>query len=144
MSTQETTDLRALPGAQLRGELDDSMRALFNLRFRAATRQLADVSQVRGARRRVARIKTLLREREILVELGELDPDETPVAAAEQTVEPPSDEAEAAAEDVAGDEPEEQDEETGEDETEDEATEGDEPAAADEDGAGDGDDEDRE
>ena len=142
MSTQETTDLRALPGAHLRGELDDSMRALFNLRFRAATRQLADVSQVRGARRRVARIKTLLREREILVELGELDPDETPVAAAEQTVEPPSDEA--AADDVAGDESEEQDEETGDDETEDEATEGDEPAAADEDGAGDDDDEDRE
>ena len=143
MSTQETTDLRALPGAQLRGELDDSMRALFNLRFQAATRQLADVSQVRSARRRVARIRTLLREREILVALGELDADEAPVAAVEQAAEPPSDEPEAATEDVAGDEPD------GEDAaTEDAATEDEEPAAeaaaeAD-DGAGDGDDEDRE
>ena len=139
MSTQETTDLRALPGAQLRGELDDSMRALFNLRFQAATRQLADVSQVRSARRRVARIKTLLREREILVDLGELDADEAPVAAVEQTAEPPSDEPAAATDD----EPEGEHEET-----EDEETAGDEPAAdaeeEDEDDAGDGDDEDRE
>ena len=71
MSAQETTDLRALPPDELERELDESLRSLFNLRFQAATRQLADVSQVRRARRRVARVRTLLREREILAAIGE-------------------------------------------------------------------------
>ena len=66
MTDRETADLRALPAGDLRRDLDESLRALFNLRFQAATRQLADVSQVRRARRRVARIRTLLRERELL------------------------------------------------------------------------------
>ena len=70
MSAQETTDLRALPSDELQQELDESLRALFNLRFQAATRQLADVSQVRRARRRVARVRTLLREREILAAIA--------------------------------------------------------------------------
>ena len=71
MTAQETADLRALPADELQQELDESLRALFNLRFQAATRQLADVSQVRRARRRVARVRTLLREREILAAIGE-------------------------------------------------------------------------
>ncbi|MYB43134.1 MAG: 50S ribosomal protein L29 [Chloroflexi bacterium] len=70
MTAQETTDLRALPSDELQQELDESLRALFNLRFQAATRQLADVSQVRRARRRVARVRTLLREREILAAIA--------------------------------------------------------------------------
>lgn len=70
MTAQETTDLRALPSDELQRELDESLRALFNLRFQAATRQLADVSQVRRARRRVARVRTLLREREILAAIA--------------------------------------------------------------------------
>jgi uncharacterized protein YfcZ (UPF0381/DUF406 family) len=36
------------------------------------TRQLADVSQVGRARRRIARIKTLLTERDILAEVDEM------------------------------------------------------------------------
>ena len=79
MRTQETNGLRSLPGAELQSELNESLRALFNLRFQSATRQLADVSQVRRTRRRVARIRTLLREREILVELGQLDAVESAV-----------------------------------------------------------------
>ncbi len=70
MTAQETADLRALPSDELQQELDESLRALFNLRFQAATRQLADVSQVRQARRRVARVRTLLREREILAAIA--------------------------------------------------------------------------
>ncbi|MYA20454.1 MAG: 50S ribosomal protein L29 [Chloroflexi bacterium] len=63
--------MRELPSEELERELDESLRALFNLRFQAATRQLADVSQVRRARRRVARVRTLLREREILAAIGD-------------------------------------------------------------------------
>jgi len=65
----EAVELRARTDEELLGELEEAHQALFNLRFQAATRQLADVSQVSRARRRVARIKTLLRERAILAEV---------------------------------------------------------------------------
>ena len=71
MAAADVQDLRAMSDAELRGELEETQRALFNLRFQAATRQLADVSQVRTARRRVARIKTLLHERAIVEAYGE-------------------------------------------------------------------------
>ncbi len=118
MTTQETADLRALPRAGLLEEREESHRALFNLRFQAATRQLADVSQVRGARRRIARIETLLREREILVEMGVSIEDEPPVAAAE---EPPP---EAAAEEEAPVAEDESDEEAADDAADGEAAAG--------------------
>jgi large subunit ribosomal protein L29 len=63
---RDTAELRARSDEELTRELDEAHHALFNLRFQAATGQLADVAQVRNARRRIARIKTLLREREIL------------------------------------------------------------------------------
>ena len=72
MPAQDVADLRAMSEADLREELEETQRALFNLRFQAATRQLADVSQVRSTRRRVARIKTLLHERALLVAYGEM------------------------------------------------------------------------
>ena len=66
MSAQETRELRDRNDAQLGEDLESAHQSLFNLRFQAATRQLADVSQVRKARRRVARLKTLAHERAIL------------------------------------------------------------------------------
>jgi large subunit ribosomal protein L29 len=65
----DAVELRALTDAQLQAQLNETHQALFNLRFQAATRQLADVAEVRQARRRIARIKTLLRERELLAEI---------------------------------------------------------------------------
>jgi large subunit ribosomal protein L29 len=66
MASPRAVELRARTDDELQGELEEAHQALFNLRFQAATRQLADVSQVRTARRRIARIKTLLHERAIL------------------------------------------------------------------------------
>lgn len=66
MASPQTAELRARTDEELQGELEEAHHALFNLRFQAATRQLADVAQVKAARRRIARIKTLLKEREIL------------------------------------------------------------------------------
>ena len=63
---RDTAELRGLADETLTRELDEAHQALFNLRFQAATGQLADVMQVRHTRRRIARIKTLLRERQIL------------------------------------------------------------------------------
>ncbi len=66
MPAAETQSLRGRDAGELREDLEGAHQALFNLRFQAATRQLADNSQVHKARRRVARIKTLMRERDIL------------------------------------------------------------------------------
>lgn len=66
MASNQAAELRARTDEELQGELEEAHQALFNLRFQASTRQLADVSQVSAARRRIARIKTLLRERDIL------------------------------------------------------------------------------
>ncbi len=66
MPSAQATELRARTDDELTAELEEAHQALFNLRFQAATRQLADVSQVKAARRRIARIKTLLNEWAIL------------------------------------------------------------------------------
>lgn len=68
-SKKETVELRGRDDVQLAADLESAHQSLFNLRFQAATRQLADVSQIAKARRRVARAKTLLRERAILAEV---------------------------------------------------------------------------
>ncbi len=61
----EIDDLRGLNDEDLAEELEGTYRELMNLRFRAATMQLANVHAVRDARKRIARIKTLTREREL-------------------------------------------------------------------------------
>lgn len=58
-------DIRALGSEELRKQLDESYHELFNLRFRLATRQLVNYQEIRRVRKRVARIKTILREREL-------------------------------------------------------------------------------
>ncbi|RLT27428.1 MAG: 50S ribosomal protein L29 [Chloroflexi bacterium] len=68
MSGKETTELRGHNDEQLGADLESAHQALFNLRFQSATRQLADVSQVGKAKRQIARVKTLARERAILAE----------------------------------------------------------------------------
>ena len=61
----EMDDLRGLSDPDLTEELDNTQRALMNLRFRSATMQLSDVHAIRKARRRIARINTIMREREL-------------------------------------------------------------------------------
>ncbi len=68
MPAAETQNLRGRSDVELRADLEAAHESMFNLRFQAATRQLADNSQVHKARLRIARIKTLLKERQILAE----------------------------------------------------------------------------
>ena len=49
----------------LKKELADLQRHLFDLRSQSVTEKLEDPSQMLKARRNVARLKTLLREREL-------------------------------------------------------------------------------
>lgn len=65
----EIDDLRAMSDDELQKELDDTHRELMNLRFRSATMQLANVNEIRKARKRIARINTVLRERELAASL---------------------------------------------------------------------------
>jgi large subunit ribosomal protein L29 len=61
----KSSALRGMGSPELQRRLDESCRELFNLRFQMATRQLVKVSEIRRVRKDVARIRTLLREREL-------------------------------------------------------------------------------
>ena len=61
----EIDDIRAMTDEELEEDLDETHRALMNLRFRVATMQLANVNEIRKARKRIARIYTVIREREL-------------------------------------------------------------------------------
>ena len=61
----EIDDLRALVDEDLATELEEAHRELMNLRFRVATMQLANVTQVKSVRKRIARINTIMTEREL-------------------------------------------------------------------------------
>ena len=58
-------DVRALNDQQLREELEKTYRELMNLRFRAATNQLPNTNLPRSVRRTIARVRTVIREREL-------------------------------------------------------------------------------
>jgi large subunit ribosomal protein L29 len=69
---KERADLRDMNLADLVDELRQAKQESLNLRFRSATGQLDDHSQVRRVRRRIARINTLIRQREVAAaEAGE-------------------------------------------------------------------------
>ncbi len=58
-------ELRQLDDDQLVDRLAETKQELFNLRFQFVTGQLESPSEVTKAKRQVARINTILREREI-------------------------------------------------------------------------------
>jgi large subunit ribosomal protein L29 len=61
-------ELRDLTDKELREKLMDFKEELFNLRFQLVTAQLENPIRVRDVRRIIARIKTVLRERELAAE----------------------------------------------------------------------------
>ena len=59
------TELRGLDDDRLVDELRKAKEELFNLRFAAATGQLESHGRLKAVRRDIARIYTILREREL-------------------------------------------------------------------------------
>ncbi len=57
-------EIRKLSVEKIRSELDDAHENYFRLRFQFAAGQLTDHSRLRIARRDIARLTTILRERE--------------------------------------------------------------------------------
>jgi large subunit ribosomal protein L29 len=58
-------ELRDLSNEDLTKEMDETYRQMFTARLQLSTRQLANTSLPRKTRRRLARIKTIQREREL-------------------------------------------------------------------------------
>ncbi len=63
--TKQATELRELNDAELVQKLAESKEEHFNLRFQSATGQLDNTGRLSEVRREIARVNTLLREREI-------------------------------------------------------------------------------
>ena len=58
-------ELRDLSNDELTTKLKEAKEELFNLRFQAATGQLQNTARLRAVRREIARIYTVMREREL-------------------------------------------------------------------------------
>ena len=58
-------EIRVLDTKALAKQLEEAHQELFNLRFRLATRQLVNHREVPRVRRNIARLKTIIREREM-------------------------------------------------------------------------------
>lgn len=62
----KVNELREKSSEDLNNELAELKDELFKLRFQHATRQLENPLQLRNVKREIARVKTILRERELL------------------------------------------------------------------------------
>jgi large subunit ribosomal protein L29 len=61
----KASEMRAMSTEEMRQELESARENLFNLRFQWAAAQLHDHNVLKAARRDIARLETLLREREL-------------------------------------------------------------------------------
>ncbi|MCL6638764.1 MAG: 50S ribosomal protein L29 [Firmicutes bacterium] len=61
----KVNEIRELTDAELAKRLNDSKDELFRLRFQMATGQLDNPMKLKEVRRRIARVKTVIREREL-------------------------------------------------------------------------------
>ncbi len=68
-------DIRKLSDEKLLDEIEDKRIDLFNLRFQQASGQLEDLNAIRYAKRDLARMLTVQRERELAVEIAAEDND---------------------------------------------------------------------
>ncbi len=64
--SKRAAELRELNDTELEHRLGEAKEELFNLRFQNATGQLDNIARIPQVKRDVARIETLLREREIV------------------------------------------------------------------------------
>ncbi len=63
----KANELRDLTTAEIEQKVKSLKEELFNLRFQLATGQLENTARIREVRKAIARMKTVVREREISV-----------------------------------------------------------------------------
>ena len=61
----KTKDIRALQTGEIESKLDDAREELFKMRFQIATGSATDTSRLAVLKREVARMLTILRERQL-------------------------------------------------------------------------------
>ena len=62
------SEIRALSYEDILKQLEEAHQELFNLRFRLATRQLVNYCEIPRVRKNIARLKTILSERDLGIE----------------------------------------------------------------------------
>lgn len=60
-------EIRALGDDELRKQLQSAHEELFNVRLRLATKQLTNHREILRLKKKIARIETILRERELSI-----------------------------------------------------------------------------
>jgi large subunit ribosomal protein L29 len=68
VSRMKAKELAELTTAEIEQKLRSLKEELFNLRFQKATGQLENPARIRQVRKDIARVKTVLRERELGIE----------------------------------------------------------------------------
>jgi large subunit ribosomal protein L29 len=76
MATTAAAELRHLDADSLEEKLREFKEELFNLRFQAATGQLESHGRLRHVKRDIARIYTIMRERELGITRSDDDSDD--------------------------------------------------------------------
>src|SRR5437870_13594036 len=74
----KAVELRELPDDELYVRIESAKEELFNLRFQLATGQLDNTARLKELRHDVARLATVLREREIELELDTIAAGQAP------------------------------------------------------------------
>jgi large subunit ribosomal protein L29 len=67
----EARELREMTTEEIRAKLDESYERLMNFRFQLSIKQLQDHNLLKRTKRDIARLKTILREREVAQVLEE-------------------------------------------------------------------------
>ncbi|WP_048601057.1 50S ribosomal protein L29 [Rubeoparvulum massiliense] len=66
----KTNELRNMTTAEIEQKVNSLKEELFNLRFQLATGQLENPGQIRNVKKDIARAKTVLRERELGIQVN--------------------------------------------------------------------------
>ncbi|PRX26213.1 LSU ribosomal protein L29P [Orenia metallireducens] len=70
VTAMKANELRSLTNAELEQKLDELKEELFNLRFQNATVQLDNPARIKEVKKSIARVKTILNERELGINQG--------------------------------------------------------------------------
>jgi large subunit ribosomal protein L29 len=60
-------EIRVLSSEELAKQLEAAHQELFNLRFRLATKQLVNHRELPRVKKKIAKLKTIIRERELAI-----------------------------------------------------------------------------
>ena len=66
----KTSEIRAMGTKELVQQLEAAYQELFNLRFRLATKQLVNHRELPRVKRQIARLMTIIREKELQQQVG--------------------------------------------------------------------------